>query len=133
MNYKLETCSYHEEQPLSDCILDIQTWKYCHDNRNCQRTEFSSLGQYCCLVYILKNSNTKKSYMFSKLLSQLNVIPKFPSNKQKATYFERQGWIVVFWNFPRQQNGSLHYCFNMKIFCKHCWKKGNVYKQRHVV
>lgn len=43
----------------------------------------------------------------------------------KTTYLERHGGIIILWNLPRQQHWSLHYCFDMKIFCKHCWKRKN--------
>lgn len=43
----------------------------------------------------------------------------------KTAYLERHGGIVILWNLPRQQHGSLHDCFDMKIFCKHCWKRKN--------
>lgn len=41
----------------------------------------------------------------------------------KNTYFERHSRIIILWNLPRQQYCSLHNCFDMKIFCKHCWKR----------
>lgn len=43
----------------------------------------------------------------------------------KNTYFERHSRIIILWNLPRQQYCSLHNCFDMKIFCKHCWKRKN--------
>lgn len=43
----------------------------------------------------------------------------------KNTYFERHSRIIILWNLPRQQHWCLHNCFDMKIFCKHCWKRKN--------